>query len=117
MTYPLLDYNGGVFAVVEACNKRNSEQYTNDDFQLLSIFCQQAEKTIRHALHTHTLKQNIRVLFDKITELQTPPLIFDSKEIKNQVDIMSCTNWHDQISPILINGDPGTGRSFLKAHS
>lgn len=114
MAYPVLNNKGGVFGVVEVCNKEHNGQYTHDDFHLLSIFCQQAEKTIRHALHIHTLKNNITALTNKIENMSITPLIYDSKEMKKNIDIMYKIAKSD--APVLIQGDKGTGKSLFSKH-
>lgn len=114
MAYPVLDNKGEVFGVVEACNKKDDLEYNEDDYQLLSIFCQQAEKTIRHALHIHTLKQNISDLTQIIYEMRTPPIIYESKEMKNNVSLMQKIAKSN--SPILLTGEPGTGKSLFARH-
>lgn len=115
MAFPVLDYSGEVFGVVEACNKKGSEKtYTKDDFQLLTIFCLQAERTIRHALHIHTLKDTIINLQETLEDLRTPPLIYISKEMKNNVDLINKISSSD--SPVLITGKKGTGKTLVAKH-
>ncbi len=111
MAFPMLDANGDLIGVIEACNKKDDQNFTNEDFQILLIFCQQAERTIRHALKIYLLKDQLKVVAEELNAFKFPDFVYASKEMEIKYNfIKKISNSNSQM---LIHGEPGTGKTHL----
>ncbi len=111
MAFPMLDHNGEVIGVVEACNKKNNENFTNEDYQILLIFCQTAERALRHTIKIANLRKKLDFANRKLTDLSHPSFVYGSKE--SETKLTFAKKIADSQSRVLIYGERGTGKTNL----
>ena len=111
MAFPMLDDNGDIIGVIEACNKKNNDEFTNEDYQILLIFCQHAERTLRHTLRIITFKDRLQSLNKKMSQFYHSSFIYGSKETETKFTFAK--KIANSRSQVLVYGEKGTGKTNL----
>lgn len=112
LAFPLFDRDKKPFGVIEACNKRDNEKFSKEDFQLFALMCQQIEQSLRNASQINDLKNTIEEIYE--SDLFVPPFVCASKEMR--VKLTLAKKISQSSSPILISGESGCGKRLLAHH-